>query len=156
MYSELGDHERARATYEDNLLRARASGNRRIEGVTLHRLGWHALDDGRIEEAVGSITASVGIARELGLMQEVAEDLYAFARARSVQGQAATAARLFAAAEAARERIGAHRSWATEEDATTLAGIRSQLDEPAFAAASEQGRAMTLDEAVELALRPQS
>jgi hypothetical protein len=42
--------------------------------------------------------------------------------------------------------------WAGERNAKTLAIIRTQLDEAAFSEAWEQGRALTLDEAVALAL----
>ena len=42
--------------------------------------------------------------------------------------------------------------WAAKINEETLTTIRTQLDEAAFAEAWEQGRALTLDEAVALAL----
>jgi hypothetical protein len=42
--------------------------------------------------------------------------------------------------------------WLEKINNETLAVIHTQLDEAAFAAAWEQGRALTLDEAVALAL----
>ena len=42
--------------------------------------------------------------------------------------------------------------WVAEMNEMTLNTIRTQLDEAAFAEAWEQGRALTVDEAVALAL----
>jgi hypothetical protein len=64
-----------------------------------------------------------------------------------------TAARLLSRGEALREKIGAGlESWAVEMNGRTLTAIRLQLDEAAFTEAWEQGRALTVDEAVALAL----
>jgi hypothetical protein len=88
----------------------------------------------------------------MGLVSDLVEDLYLFAGVGSLQDQAAIAARLFAAAEAAVGRLGATRDWATNDDAATLARIRTQLDDTAFVEAWEQGRNMSVDDAVALAL----
>ena len=70
-----------------------------------------------------------------------------------VDAAALGAARLFAAAEAFREVIGAPRPPSEQEDhRRTLRRVRKMLDEEAFAAAWEEGRAMSLDEAVTYAL----
>lgn len=51
------------------------------------------------------------------------------------------------------EEVGASVPWwAGERNAKTLAVIRTELDDAAFVEAWEQGRALTLDEAVALAL----
>ena len=43
-------------------------------------------------------------------------------------------------------------SWAAEESERTRASVYSQLEDAVFVAAWEQGRTLTLDEAVALAL----
>jgi hypothetical protein len=51
-----------------------------------------------------------------------------------------------------RERIGVSEAWTARMNEKTLSTIRARLDESAFAEAWEQGRALTIDEAVALAL----
>jgi hypothetical protein len=69
----------------------------------------------------------------------------------SLAGEATTAVRLLSAAEALREEIGYRGSWLTAMNEETLTTVRSQLDEGAFAEAWEQGKSLTVDEAVALA-----
>jgi predicted ATPase len=152
MYFELGDRPRALATHEDNLGRARASGNRRIEGGTLSRLASYALEDGLVDKAVGLLTEGARITGSIGLVSDLADNLFLFAWAASLQEQAAVAARLFAAGEAAMQRLGTHRAWAAMDDAATLARIRAQLDDAAFVTFWEQGRNMSVEDAIALAL----
>jgi len=55
--------------------------------------------------------------------------------------------------ERLREEIGAAvYTWVVEMNEGTLDMVRAQLDEAAFAEAWEQGRALTVDEAVALVL----
>jgi hypothetical protein len=75
------------------------------------------------------------------------------ARALSMMGEAETAARLLACAEARGQEIAGKFSWvSTRRKEETLASLREQLGEDALAEAWERGAAMTLDEGVELAL----
>jgi hypothetical protein len=67
-------------------------------------------------------------------------------------GKVDTAARLLSFFEALREQIGVSEAWVGRMKEQTLSAIRVRLDESAFAEAWEQGRALTIDEAVELAL----
>jgi len=67
-------------------------------------------------------------------------------------GKADAAARLLSCFEAQRERIGVSEAWVARMNEQTLSTIRARLDESAFAEAWEQGRALTIDEAVALAL----
>jgi hypothetical protein len=69
------------------------------------------------------------------------------------QGLCERALRLYAWADAMRDRIGDHRPpverASVERD---LEDIRSQLDDSAVEIAYETGRSMTLEQAIELAL----
>jgi len=79
--------------------------------------------------------------------------LWRLARLLTLVGRTADGTQVFAAAEALREEMGASPyRWMEALNADTLARIRDQLDEATFAAAWEEGRKLTLDEAVELAL----
>jgi len=157
MYYELGDRVRARALHEDVVRRARALRNERMAATSLGALAEYALDDGRIQEALPMLKESTRIYHDLGERIEIALNLSRFARALAVEGRAETAARLLSRAEALGEEIGAtFDSWAVRVNEDTLTAIRTQLDEAAVAEAWARGRALTVDEAVALALDSQA
>ncbi len=79
-------------------------------------------------------------------------DLSRFASALAATGRVERAARLLSSAEALREEIGSDVRWIGKMNERTLTAIRAQLDEAASAEAWEQGRKLTADEAVALAL----
>ena len=68
------------------------------------------------------------------------------------QGRAATAARLLASFDSLGDEVGVRRSLIVEMNETTLAAVRAQLDDAAFAETWEQGLKLTVGEAVTLAL----
>jgi predicted ATPase/class 3 adenylate cyclase len=153
-YEELGDFERSKALHEENLRRARALGNERMEARSLGSLGAIAGDrEGRVQDALSMLKEAYRIDRDHGDRLEIALDLCRFAAALAVAGRAGTATRLLSRSEGLREEIGVtFRAWGAEMNDRTLASIRAQLDEAAFAEEWEQGRALTVDEAVALAL----
>lgn len=96
---------------------------------------------------------STRIYRDLGDLASIAMNLCRFALALAVEGRAATAAQALASSEALYEEIGTSvDAWIVEMNDSTLARIRAQLDQAAFAEAWEQGRRLSLDAAVTLAL----
>jgi len=150
--SGVRDRERARSLYEDNLRQARATGNERIEARTLGGLATIAVDEGRIGDALSMLKQSLRIDHDLGERNEVARDLFRIAHALAAEGRAGTAARLLSSSEALREELGGtFPAGAATRNEQALSAIRTQLDEGAFAEAWEQGRALTVDEAVALA-----
>ncbi len=155
MCRELGDRERARTLTEDNVRRARALGNDRVEARSLGSLAMLAVDEGRVQDALAILEQANRIHRRHGDRLEIALDLCRFARALALAGRLETAARLLSTGEALREEIGATvQSWLAREAKLreTLAAVREQLDDATFADAWEQGRKLTADEAVALAL----
>lgn len=153
MSYELGDRDRARALHEDVVRRARATRNERMEATSLGALAEYATYEGRVHDALPMLKESTRIYHALGERHEIAVNLCRFAHAVAVEGRAETATRLLSRSEALHEQIGAAvASWLAETKEKTLTTIRTQLDETAFAEAWEQGRALTVDEAVALAL----
>jgi predicted ATPase/class 3 adenylate cyclase len=149
----LGDRERGRALHEENLRRARAISNERIEAITLGALAMHAVEEGQVEDAVLMLKESHRLHRGLGDPFQTALDAFRFAALLAAQGKAETAARVLSSSDALCEEIGASlRSWDPEFVDGTLTTIRARLEEAAFAEAWEQGRTLTADEAVALAL----
>ena len=152
MCGELGDAERDRALHEENLVRARALGNERMEAVSLSVLASFVREDGRIEEALSMLNEAYLIARDLGDRVESADILSRFADILASAQRPTTAAHLLSCSETLRDEFGTERSWVASRNEETLARIGAQLDEAAFAQAWEQGRALTPDDAVALAL----
>jgi hypothetical protein len=82
----------------------------------------------------------------------IVENLSRLAETLAVAGRAETAAQLLAAAEALREEIGGSHSWVIEVNEKTLTQLRMQLDDATLAEARENGRRLTVEEAVAFAL----
>jgi predicted ATPase/class 3 adenylate cyclase len=151
-YEELGDRQHARALQEDSLRRARALGDRTLEAVLLGSLSMIAIDDGRAEDALSLMRENLPIYRELADPLKLTENLSRSAHALAAVGRAATAARLLFCSEALFEELGARVPWVERMNEQTLATIRTQLDGAAVDEASKQGRALTADAAISLAL----
>jgi hypothetical protein len=116
-------------------------------------LGSVVFHQGNYERAMALFKESLALRNEVGSKQGVAECLERLGGIAGVQGQSERAARLFGAAEALRAFIGAPLTSADRGDYDrNVATTRVGLDEPAFAAAWAEGRAMTLEQAVGYAL----
>lgn len=151
-YGGLGDRGRERTLHDDNLRRARATHNERIEASTLGALATIAFEEGRIQDAIWMLKESLRIHHHLGDRLDTAVDLCRAARTLAFAGRAGTAVRLLSSFAAMREEIGMRRSWVAEMNEETLTTLHRQLEEAAFAEAWRQGEALTVDEAVALAL----
>ncbi len=152
-YAECGDLDRARAVYEDGLRRTRVLGSKSLEAALLGSLAWLAGSEGRFQDALPLLKESLRIRRDLGDRIEIAMGLSSVARAITPLGKVGTAVRLISCFDALREETGGGEPWVARMNEQTLAMIRTQLDEAAFAEEWEQGRSLTVDEAVSLALR---
>jgi predicted ATPase len=153
VYDELGDVARARPLHEQNLRAAREQGNRRVVALTLDQLASYARDEGRIDDALAMLKESLGILRELGDPLGMGENLGRFARTLAVAGRPEDAARLLSGSEALyKETGGGVLLWVAKMNEETLASIRAQIGEQELASAWEEGRALTIDDAVALAL----
>ena len=156
-YEELGDRDRARALHEDNLRRARATGDEFVEARSLGVLGSYLLDEGRVDDAVPFLEEGYRLHRARA---DLLPDRYwagimvcRFARALVLAARHATAARLISCFEAISEEIeGTVEPWVAEMNRETLTAIRRQIDDAVFSEAWEEGKALSADEAVALAL----
>jgi predicted ATPase/DNA-binding SARP family transcriptional activator len=152
-YEELGDRERARALDEENLSRARELRNERMIAIALRGLASYALDEGRNEEALSMLAESIRIVSDLAELPMLAAIVCEFAACLTADGRVRQAARLLGCSEALYEELGAGgRAWLTQMNERTLATIRTELDEAALAKIWQEGRRLTVDEAVSLAL----
>jgi len=109
---------------------------------------------GDAHEAQRYYRESLVVSQEIGEKRVIAYSLEGFAKVAARYGNAAQAAHLLGAAEVLRQAIGAPLS-ATErseldQDVTVT---RERLDAGNFAVAWKEGRAMTMEQAVEYALK---
>ena len=149
---ELGDFERARAISEESLILARATSDEISEAHILNSLGVGAQREDRFEDALAMLRDAFRIFRNLGDRFHTAATLSQIAGVLAFTKRARAAALLLARAEVLQEEVGIRPVWLEKTDDKTLAALHAQLDEAAFAEAWEQGRALTLDEAVAYAL----
>ena len=138
--------------HEENLARARGLQNTYGEATILRSLAGIALAEGRVDDSISLGKENLRLSREVGDPLETGESLCGAASTLTFVGRGETAARLLACYEALCEELGASVPWVTRMNEETLATIRTQLAETVLAEAWEQGRALTVDEAIALAL----
>ena len=148
-----GDDAAARALNEESLKIKRDLGDKRGIANSLNHLGRVARRQGDVAAARALYAESLTIRRELWDRLGIAECLEGFAGLAGAQGQPRRVARLFGAAEGLREAIGVTLPPSVRADYdSTVAAARASLGEAALARAWAEGRAMTLEQAIEYAL----
>jgi len=152
--AELGHRDRAKALDDENLRRARELGNQQLEAESLDGQARHALDDGRTQDGLSLARQSLSLYHALGDPHGVAVELRRCASAFARMGKASLAARLLGSAEARHRDIGGTQSWVTKMTEEASRAIRKQLDEAELTAAWAEGRGLSMDEAVRLAVDP--
>ena len=150
---EQGEFASARAQYEESLAIRRELGNRAGIANSLNNLGSVAFEQGDFSAARALHEESLAIDRELGDRRGIAFSLEGLAAVVAALGSSLRAARIWGAAERLREEI---RSPLTPDDRPRYVGgvaaARAALeDDAAFECAWHEGRALTLEEAIELA-----
>jgi predicted ATPase/class 3 adenylate cyclase len=148
-----GDYEAARRLFEESLALRRQLGDREGIALSLGNLGSVALEQGDFAAAGALLREGLLLVRELGLQLAMAESLDGLARLAAAEGQLARAARLWGAAEALREALGAPQPL-NEREAydRQVAAARAAWDAASFAAAWEAGRALPLEQVLDEAL----
>jgi len=148
-----GDHAKALALCEEALTIARELDAKREVVLSLLGTAGAATHLAKHEQAGEEYREALALSVEMGCKPLIAYCLEGVAALASQQGQAGRAATLLGAADALRRSIGAPSD---PDDPGTFRGLRNvareALGEEGFAAASAEGEAMSLDEAVGLAL----
>jgi predicted ATPase len=145
-----GDLALAGQRLEKSLSVMKAVGDRRAIAIALHSLGRLALAQGDAARARQVFKESLVLRKKTGARRGIAETLESIAGAVEHPDRAA---RLFGSAAALREVIGAPVPLVERDDYDRrVAAARAQMGESAFAGAWAEGRAMTLEDAIALAL----
>ncbi|MDQ5854148.1 MAG: tetratricopeptide repeat protein, partial [Chloroflexota bacterium] len=155
-----GDVERAIPLLEETLALGRELGNRFVIAWALAHLGHAALAQNDYERATPLFEESLELGHQLGDKMNVAECLDGLAGVAGAQAgdpeAALRAARLFGAAEALRDAIGATRPPFLQSHCERIAvTVAIQLGEDASAAWAE-GRAIAMEQAITYALNRES
>ena len=152
-YGELGENERARSLAEKMLEAARASGSPRNLAFALDLLESQARDEGRFAEALPLQREGLRLRNELQDRVHIADSLGRIAATMAAVGHTRTSAVLVSRSIAANEELGVTVPlYQQTRNEQTLGLINEQLDNDEFAAAWAEGRRLTIEDAVELAL----
>ena len=149
-----GDHEQAATLCEEGLSLARALGDKGSTATFLGDLGVAMLVRGDPERTTELMKEGLAISQELGDKYHYHGHLVHLAHAAGVAGEALREARLLGAAQGFRESadIPLLDLEVREDRHYPSVTARSQVGEEAWERAWEEGRAMTLQEAVSYAL----
>ncbi len=150
-----GDFSAARSLLEESLAIRRQLGDKQGMAMTGANLGVIALRQGDYAAARSLFKESLTIDRDLGDKRGISSQLEVFGLLAAAQGHAERAARLLGVAEALREAIGAPLSISARalfDYDRYLARVRAALGREALATVWAEGRAMTLEQAIEYAM----
>lgn len=147
--SDEGDWPRAIGLIEESLERFGTIGDVRFIGIAGTLLGAILVARGEVVRAAGLLREGLTRLRAVGDRAFMLSGLLTLAQIEAQLGRPAQAARLLGAAEKQRSTLGAALPPVNQVTLeSTLALIRPQLGEAELSAAEEDGRRMTLDEAI--------
>ena len=148
-----GDYALARRLLAESVEIQRQLGDKGCLAIALNSLADVLLDEGDYAAAGPLLVESLAINMEMGDQAAIAYLLDGFAALAAAEGHADRAVRLAGAAAAAHDRIGSHLAAGEKArfDSLLAPALRS-LGESHAAAAWEEGRAMSLERAVQYTL----
>jgi non-specific serine/threonine protein kinase len=155
--AKQGESARAGALLEEALALRRGQGDREGIASTLNMLGTVAALQGEHARAAALQRQALLLNRDLGLRPRMKECLESLAQVLAVQGHSLQAARLGGAAEAVRQALGTPLPPHEQADHDALVqAVRAALGEEAFRIAWAAGQALSMEEAISLALADES
>jgi len=147
------DLERATALAQEAAALSQEAGDRTLLPLPLNNLGWVKLLGGDLGRATSLHKESLVLSKERGGSLSTFVFLEGLVCDAGAEGEAERAARLFGAAQALREAKGLPLEPAMRPlEEPYLVKARSQLEEGEWSKAWEEGRAMSMEAAIEYAL----
>jgi predicted ATPase/class 3 adenylate cyclase len=151
---QQGDAAAAQGLAEESVLLYREMGHRQGVTWTLSALADVEVRQGNQQAARALYEESLAVAKAIGDTWAITSCFVGLARLVASQGELIWAARLWGTAEALREGLGTPLPPVYRADyERAVAAARTQLGEQAFATAWAEGRTMTLEQAVNEALK---
>jgi predicted ATPase/DNA-binding CsgD family transcriptional regulator len=151
---QRGELENAAAAYRESLTLARGVGDGTGIGAALHNLGQIALEQADIDAARALFAEATQVCRDLGDRNLMVSVVAAYGEVAAATGQASRAATLLGATDRQTEIVGVDLQPIDREPFDrSIERARSELGEARFSALWEEGRSLTLDEALSLAER---
>lgn len=151
-----GEYELASTLCEESLALWRELGDKRMLGVSTHKLGLAACGKGDQTLARDLLQKALRLLLELRDRYKITQILEGLAKIASAEGNAERAARILGAAEALRQAANLPLPPSERTDYEhDITALRAKLDEAAFSNVWAEGRAMTMEQAVEYALAEQ-
>ena len=148
-----GDHARAAALFEQSLAVWKEWGDPQAVAWTLHNKGDLALDQGEATKARRLYEESLALRRESDDRSALATSLEGFAALAAASGQPHRAFRLAGAAAALHAAVGVPPAPVEQVTLSRRLDVARETLDPADASASfEEGKRLTLDEALAYAL----
>jgi predicted ATPase/tRNA A-37 threonylcarbamoyl transferase component Bud32/Tfp pilus assembly protein PilF len=149
-----GELDQARAYHEEALKNRRDRKDPMGTSESLHSLGELAARQGQSDQARSYYAQSLAIRQKLGDRMHVADSLEALGILVVASEDLAYAARLLGAASSLREKINAPPSPAKQEKLDkAISTTRSAMGESSFTKEWDQGRAMSMEQAVDCVLK---
>ncbi len=147
------DHRSARRAYEESLSLHVKLGDAWGASAVRNDLGWLDLEESEYQRATERFREGLHRYQELGDRAQIADTLDGLAAAAAERGQGERAVRLWSAIDAVRGTLVAPRSRPDAEDRERrLRHLRSGMDADLFRQLWEEGRRLTFDQAIVLAL----
>jgi tetratricopeptide (TPR) repeat protein len=149
-----GDYEAAERLWEEVSEVSRQAGDQWAVAVSLANLARLRQRRGDWKAARSLFEQGLNLRREIGDVRGIAECLEGFAELACPSGEMERAVRLFGAADPLRKAAGGPplpNEWPADHE-SAIATARSQLGEEAFTAAWAHGTAMSLEQAIGVAL----
>ena len=151
---QQGDYSRADVLHQEGLAIFRSLGETPGIGWALKGLADVERSQGDHGRAAALYSEALTLQSRIGVKEGVAECVEGFAALAAAEGQPLRAAQLFGAAEALSSAMGNPLPPADRvEHDRNLAAVRTELGDVGFAEAWSKGRAMTLEQAIEYALK---
>jgi len=151
-----GDDRAAVRFAEESVSAAREIGSKLEVGLSLNVMGMTLLAVDDPVKAAGSFAEALSLGQESGTKVPIAQALGGLGGVAGATGSPQQAAHLLAAAESMLQRMGIDvAAWGGEVALAYkryMQMARSQLDASLFSAALQEGRALTLEQAIEEAL----
>ncbi len=151
--AHAGDYNRASASFEESVFLLRQTGETWGLGILLGDLAGLRLLQGRYADARALGHEAIFLCEELGDRRGVAWSLATLATAEAAEGRSDRAARLWGASAGALEAMGVPAQLTIKRVQDRFLDVaKASMGEHAFQAASSQGRALSLKQAVQVAL----